>query len=133
MESNSVLQLIRGFCPPREKNAFTWDSSLFGQSGHLPGSTEKLIDWGPYKAGLDMPGLQAGKEKQDVGQCVTSATKALHYYKLWRTKEGKMVLKDSEMHNVSMPSSDPLVILSSDNWQTEEGKKNRTRQVLTHI
>lgn len=122
MESNSVLQLIRVFCPPREKNAFTRDSSLLGESGHLPGSTEKLIDLGPYKAGLDMPGLQAGTEKQEVGQCVTYATKALQYYKLWRTKEGKMVLKDSEIHNVSMPSSDPLVTLSSDNWQTEEGK-----------
>lgn len=45
-----------------------------------------------------------------------------------------MGLKDSEMQNVSKPSSDPLVTLSSDNWQTEEGnKKNRTRQVLTPI
>lgn len=80
-----------------------------------------------------MPGLQAGMEKQELGQYVTSATKALHYYKLWRTKGGKTVFKDSEMHNVSMPSSDPLVTLSSDNWQTEDWKKNRTRQVLTHI
>lgn len=128
MESNSVLQLIRVFCPPREKNAFTLDSSLLGESGHLPGSTEKLIDRGP-KAGLDMPGLQAGTAEQKVGQCVTSATKALHYYKLWRTKEGKMVLKDSEMH-VSMPSSDPLVTLSSDNWQTEEGKKEQDKASL---